>query len=71
MSSPGRFEELIEARAKTLDDIRVTIERIHYLIGLIAKQIELEQQWSNANPDSGPTKSEEVSLSVIEDWRLR
>ncbi|MEP0869607.1 hypothetical protein NDA01_07325 [Trichocoleus desertorum AS-A10] len=52
MSSHRRFEELIEERAKTIDGIRVTIERIRYLIDLIAKQIELEQQWSNANPDS-------------------
>ena len=39
-------------RTKTLDIIRVTSNRIRYLVNLITAQIQQEQQCSNTNADS-------------------
>lgn len=38
-------------QTKTLNDIKATIERIRYLIDVIAEQIKLEQQWSSSYPE--------------------
>jgi hypothetical protein len=52
MTSHRSFEEVMAERARTLDDIRATIERIHRLIDIIAEQIKLERQWTNASFDA-------------------
>lgn len=49
MTPPRRFEEVMAERIKLLDDIRATIERIRWLIDIMAEQINLEQQWAKAN----------------------
>jgi len=51
MTSLKRFEQLMVEQAKTLDEIRATIDRIHYLIQIITEQIRLEQQWSSLSSD--------------------
>ncbi|MEP0874013.1 hypothetical protein NDA01_30370 [Trichocoleus desertorum AS-A10] len=47
MTHAKRFEELIAERTQTLNTMRAAIERIRYLIDIIAVQIKLERQYSN------------------------
>ncbi|MBD2096347.1 hypothetical protein H6F90_14485 [Trichocoleus sp. FACHB-591] len=54
MTHARSFEEVIAERTQTLDMMRATIERMRYLIDLIATQITLEHQYSNTHSDSQP-----------------
>lgn len=51
MTSYKCFEQVMAEQTKTLNDIKATIERIRYLIDVIAEQIKLEQQWSSSYPE--------------------
>ena len=54
MTHARSFEEVIAERTQTLDMMRATIDRMHYLIDLIAAQVNLEHQYSNTRSDSQP-----------------
>lgn len=65
MTSYKHFEQLLAERTKTLNNIRATIERIRYLIDVIAEQIKLEQQWRGSYSEIAIYREADGTLGLL------